>query len=77
MGIMDHLCIRSIGYQKTNFGSKFNAFQVEFGSIGGIKVRSVLYTVIAFLPVSECAALKFSQASIKPEKTASFEANAP
>ena len=33
---MDHLCIRSIGYQKTNFGSEFNAFQVEFGSIGGI-----------------------------------------
>ena len=36
MGMMDHLCIRSIGYQKTNFGSEFNAFQVEFGSIGGI-----------------------------------------
>ena len=36
MGMMDHLCIRSIGYQNTNFGSEFNAFQVEFGSIGGI-----------------------------------------
>ena len=36
MGIIDHLCFRSIGYQNTNFGSKFNAFQVEFGSIGGI-----------------------------------------
>ena len=36
MGIMDHLCIRSIGYQKTNFGSELNAFQVEFGSISGI-----------------------------------------
>ena len=36
MGIMHHLCIRSIGYRKTNFGSKFNAFQVEFGSIDGI-----------------------------------------
>ena len=30
MGIMDHLCIRSIGYQKINFDIKFDVFQVEF-----------------------------------------------
>ena len=25
-----HLCIRSIGYQKINFGSKFDVFLAEF-----------------------------------------------
>ena len=32
---------------------------------------------IAFLPVFEYAALKFSQASMKPEKSETVEANAP
>ena len=32
------------------------------------KIRLNLYTAIAFLPVSEFASLRFSQASIKPEK---------
>ena len=44
---------------------------------GFFKVRSDLYTAIAFLPVSEYTALRFSQASIKPEKYGSVEANAP
>ena len=51
---------------------KYNLFQWPH-----LKIRSDLYTTIAFLPVSEFAALRFSQASIKQETSTSVEANAP
>ena len=41
------------------------------------KISSDLYIANASHPVSEFAALRFSQASIKSEKPGSNEANAP
>ena len=66
-----HFCIRSIGYQKRNSGSKLNVFHVEFVLVAAVKIRSDLYTatVTAFLPVSYRAPRLRPQGRIKPEES--------
>ena len=64
-----HFRIRSIGYQKINFGSKLNVFHVELVLVAAVKIRSDLHTAIAFLPVSYRAPRLRSQASLKPAES--------
>ena len=64
-----YFCIRSIGYQKRNSGSKLNVFHVEFVLVAAVKIRSDLYTAIACLPVTYTAQRLRPQARIQPEES--------